>query len=298
MSENRYRLASRLEIANVMLLTAVSGPFFAAVVAGQVDILVLLLCTVHIALITTDRPMWAGLVLAIGFWIKIYPLVLLAYALSHPKGARVLLGFICAGLALPLVLAPLVPLELYALYFMDYLPALSGSTIANIYNQSLTAFLTRLSLSVGESVQSFQAFPVPAPLRFSITVVAMFIIGLICVTAKRARDLRLPAFAMILAIFAVIAPLGWGHTYVYICPLVYFVWLIGRKLQHPLTFFLLASLYAVMLVPAYRIFPIHPDVPELAYKVFYSRYLFATVFLLIMSAVLLRFTKLNTANLA
>lgn len=296
--EDKSLSLSGLEKINVIVLAAVSGPFFAAVVAGQVDILVLLLCTIHITLATRNRPIRSGFVLAVGFWIKIYPVILLAYAFSRPDAKRIFLGFLCGVLTIPLILAPIVPLQLYEQYFLEYLPKLSGGTIVNIYNQSASAFFVRLSLPIEESIRSFQAQVVPTSLRFSISLVAMIMVGSISYAAKQTGGFKLPLFAMILAVFAIFAPLGWGHTYVYIGPLAYFTWFIGKKIQSKVSIYLLAISYAALLIPAYRTFSMRPYFPELVYKILYSRYLFVTLFLIILAAVLIRIAKSDKKGVA
>jgi hypothetical protein len=294
--EDKNFASAKLHSVNVILLSATSGPFFAAIVAGQVDIFVLLLCTVHIALISKGRPAVGGFVLAFGFWIKIYPLALLVYALSRPDARRIFLGFLVGLLTVPLVLTPIVPFHLYKLYFLELLPKLSGATIINIYNQSLAAFFMRLSLPLNASVDSFQAYMVPTSIRLSITIAAVTFIGAISAVAKLTKGPNIPLLAMILSIFAVFAPLGWGHTYVYIFPLAYFAWLIGRKIQSGITFVFLAVIYAALLVPAYRTFSVELYLPELACKILYSRYLFATVFLIFMAAILIRVNWSNRSD--
>jgi hypothetical protein len=282
---------SRLSRTNLVLLSTVSGPFFAAITAGQVDILVLLLCVAYIALIVQDRPVIGGLVLAIGFWIKLYPVVLLAYVLSRRDAFQILLGFAFGLLIVPLVLAPAVPFELYRLYFLDLLPRFSGSTIVNIYNQSLAAFYTRLNLPLSAGIHSFQVYAVPTSVRLPIAAGAIAIAASISVVTKFVKPATLPLLAMILAIFAVFAPLGWGHTYVYIFPLVYSTWIMGRQAQSTFTPIFVGIIYLTLLIPAYRVLPFNPILPELIYKIIYSRYLFSTAFLLLISAMLVRVTN-------
>jgi len=279
---------SRFGRANLMLLTATSGPFFAAVAAGQVDILVLLVCVVHIALIMQGRPVLGGLVLAVGFWIKIYPAALLAYAFFRPNTYRILIGFLLGLMIVPLLSAPIVPIQLYGAYFFDLLPKLSSRTIVNIYNQSLSAFCVRLGLPLSVSTDSFMTYTVPDSIRRSVVIGGIAVMAGIAASTRFVKSPVMPLVAMILAMFAIIAPLGWGHTYVYVLPLIYSTWLMGRQTRSKVISVFVVLVYLVMLVPTYKIFPLNPDVPELAYKIVYSRYLFSTIFLLIVAAFLVR----------
>lgn len=279
---------SRFGRANLMLLTATSGPFFAAIAAGQVDILVLLVCVVHIALIMQGRPVLGGLVLAVGFWIKIYPAALLAYAFFRPNTYRILIGFLLGLMIVPLLSAPIVPIQLYEAYFFDLLPKLSSRTIVNIYNQSLSAFCVRLGLPLSVSTDSFMTYTVPDSIRRSVVIGGIAVMAGIAASTRFVKSPVMPLVAMILAMFAIIAPLGWGHTYVYVLPLIYSTWLMGRQARSKAISVFVVLVYLVMLVPTYKIFPLNPDVPELAYKIVYSRYLFSTIFLLIVAAFLVR----------
>lgn len=272
---------------NLVLLSGVSGPFFAAVASGQVDILVLLLCVAHIVLIMRGRPVLGGLVLAAGFWIKIYPIVLLAYALSRRDAARILAGFAFGLIIVPLVLTPAVPFALYRIYFLDLLPKFSENTIVNIYNQSLAAFYARLNLPLSTSISSFQVFAVPASIRLLITAGAVAIATGISIATRLIKGVTIPLLAMIFAILAIVAPLGWGHTYVYMLPLACSAWLMGREIQSRLTHILIGVTYLALLVPAYRVFPLSSHIPDVVYQIIYSRYLFSTIVILLVSVMLI-----------
>lgn len=284
---------SKLGKVNLVLLSGVSGPFFAAVASGQVDILVLFLCVAHIVLIMRGRPVLGGLVLAAGFWIKIYPIILLAYALSRRDVIRILAGFAFGLFIVPLVLAPVVPFALYRIYFLDLLPKFSGNTIVNIYNQSLAAFYARLNLPLSTSIGSFQVYAVPASIRLPIAAGAIAFAAGVSVVTRLIKPATIPLLAMIFATFAIVAPLGWGHTYVYALPLVCSAWLMGRQLRSKLPHIFIGIAYVVLLVPAYRRFPLDAHIPNQIYQIVYSHYLFATVFLLLISAVLIQINWRN-----
>jgi hypothetical protein len=272
---------------NLVLLSGVSGPFFAAVAAGQVDILVLLFCVAYVVLIARGRPALAGLVLAAGFWIKIYPIMLLAYALSRRDALRILAGFASGLIIVPLALARALPFELYQIYFLDLLPKFSENTIVNIYNQSLAAFYARLNLPLSTSIVSFQVYAVPASIRLPIAAGTIAVAAGISVVTRLIKPATIPLLAMILAMFAIVAPLGWGHTYVYALPLVCSSWLMGREVRSKVPHIFIGITYVVLLVPAYRKFPLEAHIPDQIYQVIYSHYLFATISLILASAALI-----------
>lgn len=264
----------------VLVLGLASGPVLAVMVAGQVDSLVLCLCITHVVLLRSGRGAAAGAVLAVGFWIKIYPALLLAYALWTPGRNRVAVGFAAVMLAVPVLALPVVPAELYGTYFLDLMPALSGRTIVNIYNQSAAAFLTRLDLPIGEALRSYDAFLIRPTDKLSILAAALAGIVLMARHARRPGGLDLVVAASLIAMIGPVAPLGWGHTYVYVLPLLVVTLALALKQGSATLPGVIAALFATICVPAYHRMPFLNDAPPLVQNLVYSRYLLVTLVLL------------------
>jgi len=283
--ETRGSRVPRHDLFTIVVLAVASGPFFSVVSAGQVDTVILLLCIGYITLIQYHRPTLAGAILVLGFWIKIYPVVLLVYGLRRSEALRIFAGFLVGLITIPLVALPMLPLELYKIYYMQFLPALSDGTIIGIYNQSASAFWIRLNLSILEPIETLNVYPIGIWIRIAILIPALAALASIAATVKRGAPNRILA-AMMMTTIAPISPLGWGHTYVYMIPLMVATWFLARALKSMVSRVILAGIYVTILVPAYHQFPVLPGVPELFYKVLYSRYLFAALVLLAIAAIL------------
>ena len=98
---------------------------------------------------------------------------------------------------------------------------------------------------------------------------------------RRARDgaraLVLNA-AILMALIAVIAPLGWGHTYMMVLPLV-ILQLIAMRDARPIVAIAIFFCVAALMVPAGRRFAFVEGSPDWLLNLIYSRYLLATLVL-------------------
>ena len=83
--------------------------------------------------------------------------------------------------------------------------------------------------------------------------------------------------ATLIALVAIIAPLGWGHTYVMVLPLV-ILQLITMKDAAPITAITIFLCVAALMVPAGRHLPLD-FAPDWLENLVYSRYLIATIVL-------------------
>lgn len=203
----------------LVLMALASGPAFACR-AGQIDLLILALCTAGAWCALGTRPMLGGALLAIGAWIKIYPvLVAVPLVIAAPRGRHVAAGFGLAALAVPALAALAVPPLLWRQYFFELLPQMSLRAIVNIYNQSLAAIWLRTQIPHGQALDSFAAMAVPAPVRLAVASLAIALIALATRKAWRTPSALPMACLVALATISIAAPLGWGHAYVYVIPL-------------------------------------------------------------------------------
>lgn len=163
----------------VLLFTALT-PGFHAARNGQMDPFVLLICLAYLIALGRDRAALAGISLALGVWIKIYPAVLLVMALFHPKARRVFTWFAGAMVAVPVIVLPIVPLRVEVAYFGEYLPAVAQNTEPHIYNQSLIGFLSRQSLGPFPAVfDSWAIVPVAAVHKAAAALVVLTFVGIV-----------------------------------------------------------------------------------------------------------------------
>ena len=85
-----------------------------------------------------------------------------------------------------------------------------------------------------------------------------------------------------IALVAIIAPLGWGHTYVMVLPLV-ILQLITMKDAAPIAAIAIFLCVAALMLPAGRHLPID-SAPDWFENLVYSRYLIATIVLALISS--------------
>jgi alpha-1,2-mannosyltransferase len=265
------------EIAITVIVLAL-GPSYMNVMIGQVNALVLVSAVAFIAL-AGSLPVVAGVCLALGVALKIYPVIMAVFGIRNRVVWPALGWAVVAGSALAIVLLPLVPWSAYEAFFVQVLPTRLDRTAIHITNQSLTAFLERFHYPselflnwTGQ--QAVTVGPVIRIINTSVLGSAVVIVW------NRAQQMPRPkAAAGLMALVAINAPLGWGHTYVMVLPLVTLQLLETREagLVKSVTIFLCV---VALMIPAGRQFGFLHALPDAFLNVLYSRYLLATAILL------------------
>jgi alpha-1,2-mannosyltransferase len=274
-----HRIDARSNIA--MLLVALAlGPTYMNAVFGQVNVFVLA-SSVLFATFAVTAPIFAGALLAAGSWLKIYPLLVATIVLWNRRAARAIGWALVASLAIVIVLLPVVPLEMYSFYFFQVLPNRGSQTSIHVINQSLTAFMERFQYQPGQFLYWTDEQLVTADLPIRV-MNWLFLAAAICWLAKRARAGAIAAAtAGVMALVAVAAPVGWGHTYVMAVPLVTFH-LATLRNANTAKALVICFCVAAMMVPAGRHLPFD-SFPGWVQNIVYSRYLFATITLMVLA---------------
>jgi alpha-1,2-mannosyltransferase len=281
--------------AAILIVVMALGPTYMNAIFGQVNAFVLAVCVAFVVLGET-RPATAGLLLAGGIWLKVYPVLLAVRGLFDRRQWRSVAWAGAAAVAISIVLLPIVPLSAYRTFFLDVLPVRLDTTAIHITNQSLAAFLERFwyppELFLNWTGQ--QAVTMSLPVR-SINM------GILCTAlvalwrqSAAGRLWQPNGAAILIALVAVVAPLGWGHTYVMVLPLIV-LRLIEMGHARPLTAALIFVCVAALMVPAGRHLPID-SAPGWLQNVVYSRYLIATAGLILISAFRLGRTTESTVT--
>lgn len=267
----------------LLLMALASGPVMSCR-AGQVDTYVLLACVIAARLASGRHPFWAGALLATGAWLKIYPVLVMVPLLARADTRRALLaGFAAAALAVPVLTAPLLPFGLWQTYFVDLLPAMSARAIVNVYNQSLGAFVARAILPHGLALDGYDAVLLPAWLRLGVLAAGGCALGLAWARARREGAHPLPAVAIALATISLIAPLGWGHSYVYTMPLHLLIAREGARRRSVPMMLLAAAAWGMMAVSANHRFDFAESSP-LLWSLLYGRYTLAGIAMIVLAA--------------
>lgn len=213
--------------ARAALWTAALGaaPALQNVKFGQVGPLILLVALAFL-LWAERRPAWAGAVLAVGFWVKLYPAVLGVFALRRGRWPAVG-GAVAMGLAIPLVLLPLFPPSLYLEYLHDVLPRVSGQTVPTVLNGGIPASVQRLARPAAALVQY-----TPEPLtRTAAWAGRLALVGGVggAVWAWARGLPTATAGVLALAAVAVSSSFAWEYTFVLAMPAAGAALLVARR---------------------------------------------------------------------
>lgn len=275
----------RSAIAAIILLAAASGPVFSNRL-GQVDALMMAISVAALVCANRRRGAWGGALLAIGGWVKIYPGLLMAPLLLRRQQPVALLGgFALAAGVMAAATMLIIPSAVWHSYFFEQLPVMSARAIVNIYNQSLTADVLRLTLPQHITEQTFAAELVPLWLRIGSLLTGLALMASAYLATRRTPPHDRVVEAVTLATIALIAPLGWGHTYVFVLPLWALVMATALSRDHWGLAGLAFACWAALLIPAHRQFAFLDTAPHALWWMVHSRYALATLALIVMAVV-------------
>jgi alpha-1,2-mannosyltransferase len=261
----------------VSIIVLALGPAYMNAIFGQVNMFVLA-STVAFAC-WLELPAAAGSMLAMGIWLKIYPVVVAAIALWERRAWRAIGWAIVAGLAIAVLLLPVVPWSAYQTFVSSVLPARVDKTAIHITNQSLVAFLERFTYPPDEFLNwtGHEAVTVSGVIRAINLGAAAAAVLMFWRRAVVSEPARAGSVACIIALVGIVAPLGWGHTYVMAIPLVMLHVVVMRHAP-PLPAGVAFVCIVALMIPAGRHLPIDAA-PAWLQNLVYSRYLIATVIL-------------------
>jgi hypothetical protein len=264
----------------VTLIALALGPTYMNATFGQVNAFVLLSCVAFLSLFER-AAIAAGVLLAFGMWLKVYPMLMISVGAWNRRTWK---AIACAGVAalVLLVLAlPIVPLSTHRAFVWDVLPARIDKTALHILNQSLVAFLERFQFAPPRYLQwtGEQAVTVSATMRSVNWGVAILAVTFLWRRATiGTRFAPVASEAALMALVAIVAPLGWGHTYMLALPLVILRVVLMRQ-QGPAHALIVFCCVGALMVPAGRLFSFADHWPNWLQNLAYSRYLLATTVL-------------------
>jgi hypothetical protein len=201
------------------VICALLGPTYHNLLFGQINFVVLATCLGFFVLADQGRPRLAGLMLATGIWAKLYPLLLCVVAVRDRRSFLAVLWTVAFLLLIALLLLPLVPARMYAIYFGDLLPEMSRYIILDPMNQSLEALIARLRPA--ETANSWRAQQLLAWVEW-LNLLVLCGSALLLVGVERANPLRnrICINACLLVAMPMFSPLGWGYTYALALPVL------------------------------------------------------------------------------
>lgn len=257
-----------------------SGMTYVTLAFGQVNVWVLLICLLYMACVMDGRYVSAGVLVGLGFWLKFYPIFLLALAPFEKRPFRLLAAGALGVLLVPAALQAVLPLELYAEYFRDIYPGLAGQTSPHIYNQSVVAWLTRFLLP-GPMILDWGPVVVEPGIRILSGILMVLGVGGVAASYRKCRQAVFFHYAAMLAVVPMVVTYGWGGTYLLALPLILLelgAWFHG----YPWAGWLAGALVmAAYIVSAYK--PFGGDWPggDIAAHLFHNRYLYLTLLILL-----------------
>jgi hypothetical protein len=265
----------------VSLVATALGPTYSNAIFGQVNAWVLG-CVVIFLTLGPARPALGGAFLAIGTWLKIYPVLMVAAGLWNRSAWRRIAYAAGAIVAIAILLLPILPLSTYQTFLSEVLPARFDKTAVHISNQSLIAFIERFALPperflnwTGEQAITASGIVRGVNWGFGVAMIAFL-------WHRAGRGPRVEAVdsaAGLIALAAVIAPLGWGHTYVLVLPLV-MLHLVTLRYATPWHAATIGACVMALMIPVGRRFSLVEMAPAALQNIVYSRYLLATLILI------------------
>ena len=265
----------------LILIGLATAPVFQNLKYAQVNVLVLFIGLAFLELVRRDKLFAAALVLSVGFWLKLYPIALALLGLKRGRLTPLAAGFAVGLVALPVVLLPLVPLELYRQYFFDLLPYWATATNMDALVQSIPGVLAHLGQQITDYLRSHDLILSPTIRLINTTATLGFVGGLYAAyfTGRLQRDMT---GVLLLAVLPIISILGWEHTYVLAVPLYIVLLLEARHRSRGVQ--LLAALATLVFMfpklPQPQMVWTFEHWPRPVVDVFYARFLLVTLVLL------------------
>ncbi|MBB4858986.1 putative membrane protein [Novosphingobium chloroacetimidivorans] len=204
------------------------APIGTCLAAGQVNVLLMVSAVAGVWFASRQMPGRAGVAIALGFWLKIYPALVPALFLTRaklPAAVATVLWTIAIGLAGLLWAAP----ELYRQYFVELLPHAQGYTMPGVA-YSIAGAAAYIAAGGGAPVQHF----VPIPEAVQWLSKAVLGAGILAAMAHQrlTQDSRpLDSLNVLLCASLIAAPNAWGYHYAMILPAI--VAALAREFARP-----------------------------------------------------------------
>ncbi|WP_236554792.1 glycosyltransferase family 87 protein [Novosphingobium sp. 9U] len=204
------------------------APIGTCLAAGQVNVLLMVSAVAGVWFASRGAPGRAGLAIALGFWLKIYPALVPALFLTRaklPAAVAAVLWTLALGLVGLLWAAP----ELYRQYFLQLLPHAQGYTMPGVA-YSIAGAAAHVAAGGGAPVQHFVAIPQAVQWLSK----AMLAAGILAAMAHQrlTQDTRpLESLNVLLCASLIAAPNAWGYHYAMVLPAI--VTALAREFARP-----------------------------------------------------------------
>ncbi len=199
------------------------------------------------------RPRLAGLMLASAAAVKIFP-AMLGILFLHSRSCRAVLWW-CVGLgsASTLFASIIIGFDILPRYAFEFLPATSKLSLGIVTNQSLLAFLMRMTVPhLNWLMWDNMQFSLPgAVTAFNyILFLALGTFAALRCWRDQSHTMRLVMGLVLMAAVPLVTPRGWSHIFVMVLPLMFY------SIKHGQTKFMRGA--GIAAVIAFMI-PINPE---------------------------------------
>lgn len=273
----------------LVLFLVGTAPAMQNYIVLQVNFIVLNTCLGYILCIEKNKSNWlAGLILASGIWLKIYPILLFGMGVLYQKYRPSIICVLVWLLVLPIIFLPIIPLELYVHYFKVFLPELFSHGMANIQNQSMVASIARQIFPIDQL--SYFDFEVTTGLR----IVSLCLVGLFCSSAlfiriKKGEEYSIGLLFAVMSMTVMIASVAWTYSWILAMPFVIYMIFESR---FKILVMMLSSAY---FIPGYMHIESIIPLESMLGAIFYSRYSIVMLSLLVIFFAE-EFTKLKSSH--
>lgn len=283
----RYKVDLDRNRIYVYLIAFSLGSFFLNINHGQVNIITLYFAVLSFCFLQKNRIITSSGFFAAGFWLKLYPITLFPLFLKDNKTLKTAIlsitGFV---IILPLLLSPIIPIEQYRYFFFDFLPYFVNLPHdMSPCNQSVMCFLMHFYLPV-DTFGDYLRFEILSWIRISNSLLFISSVILIFILFIRDKKRHLHwAFSSLLAISPVFSVTGWEAVYILSLPLI--ISILYQIRDKSLIIKMIVILCIILLYlpkpPSGLIAQYTNTVPFLFQMLFFFRYMFITIFMIILS---------------
>ncbi|HBZ30221.1 MAG TPA: hypothetical protein DEO56_06445 [Nitrosomonas nitrosa] len=252
---------------------------------GHLNLIILATFLLPLLLSNRHLPGVSGIIIAIGFWIKLYPAMIIAIFLLNKKFYITAIWSIFFILILALIGLIWIPLSLHIEYFTTFLPNLTSFTVPG-HSESIIAQIFFFNSGTEKMVWTIQE--IPWDLRIFNNALLLFglmlaILRLGYAVAINSTIMELEAVAILLLAILLTSPLAWGHHFVLAIPAILLLLIELNKHISLFKQLLIVLCWLSLAIPNWTLFPsILLELPggSFAETLFYMRYALSAICML------------------
>ncbi len=198
---------------HIFIILISLAPLVQNIKSGQINSFILLISALSLFYHKKNNTKLSAFFLILGFWFKIYPIILLPFLLNKDNYKEYIIYSIIYIFSIPILLMYIIPINLYSEYFFTLVPRISEVLIIGSFNQSLSAFLMRLNLPT-TSIYNWEYLIIPSSIRiFNLFLMIVSYCLLYYIYLKKLLKKEI-IWGFLLTFSCIFTPIGWEYTYV------------------------------------------------------------------------------------